>query len=209
MHAYEHPPSGPAAGCCPQCFLISSFACCLLCISCLLFSTAVCPNPHLWAGMLGHVLLLSRFLANIYGSIINQHRRLYFRLPVKSLSLSSKFFLVLSELLNLSLLLRSCLLSLYRAARCQVLLFVVPCLQMAHSDHLLMTVAHSEVVTAASAWQPPPPQSAHTSGQTHILTVTGTYAVIAIDSGPFPHSRAGQKSPCPHHYAVSHTHTHI
>lgn len=125
------------------------------------FSTAVCLNPRLSAGMQAHVRLLSSFIVNVYGLIINQHPSLQFRwsfrLPVKSLSLSSSFFLVLSELLNHSLLFHSFLLSLHLPAWCQGLLFVVPCLQMARSDHLLMMVAHSKAVTAASAWQPSSP----------------------------------------------------
>lgn len=43
------------------------------------FSTAVCFNPRLSSGMLAHVRLSSRFIVNIYGSIINQHPRLHFR----------------------------------------------------------------------------------------------------------------------------------
>lgn len=47
---------------------------------------------------------------------------------------------------------------------CQVL--VVPCLQMAHSDHLLMTVEHRKGVPAAAAWHPA--QRAHT----HLLSLS-------------------------------------
>lgn len=68
------------------------------------FSTAVFLNHCLSAGMLAHVRLLSRFTVNIYGSIINQHPGLHFKwsfgLPVRSLSLLSSFFLILSELFN-------------------------------------------------------------------------------------------------------------
>lgn len=50
---------------------------------------------------------------------------------------------------------------------CHVL--VVPCLQMAHSDHLLMTVEHRKGVPAAAAWHPA--QRAHT----HLLSHTSKY----------------------------------
>lgn len=161
---------GPSSRMLPSMFphTESSFARCLLCISCLLSPQLSSLIAVSLQACWHHVRLLSRFIVNIYGSIINRHPGLHFRVILWTPSQefeptyprSSSFCL---NFFTVPVLFQSCLLFLHLPARCQVLLFVVPCLQMARSDHLLMTAAHSKAITAASAWQPPPPSHcAHT-----------------------------------------------